>query len=112
MKLRILPGFLPIALWLLIPSDSSAVPDPDDVYWDNSISPSLPGVGGLSGQGQVLASIVYDGKLIVGGNFETAGDVIAKGIAAWDGSSWSALGTGVSFEVEALTVYTYKSYHC
>jgi hypothetical protein len=35
------------------------------------------------------------GKLYAGGYFFTAGGVIANGIAVWDGSSWSALGSGM-----------------
>ena len=59
---------------------------PDDVYWDNSISPSIPGVDGT-----INALTVYDGKLIVGGNFIIAGDIVAYAIAAWDGDNWFSL---------------------
>ena len=38
--------------------------DPDDIYWDNSISPSVAGVGG-----RVYAATVYEGRLIIGGDF-------------------------------------------
>jgi hypothetical protein len=77
--------------------------DPDDIYWDNSISPSIPGVNG-----PVLAATVYDGKLIVGGRFTAAGSVMASCIAAWDGSSWSALGSGMNGQVRVLTTYESK----
>src|SRR5688572_27565773 len=43
--------------------------------------------------------------LVVGGSFTIAGDVLAARIATWDGTSWSALGTGMSGTVSALTVY-------
>lgn len=48
--------------------------------------------------------------LYAGGVFLTAGGVSANRIAKWNGTSWSALGTGVSFsgtipEVEALIVF-------
>jgi hypothetical protein len=60
----------------------------------------------------VLALCVYDGKLIAGGNFTTAGGVAANQIAAWDGSNWSPLGSGMSEDnhpaVLALTVYDGK----
>jgi hypothetical protein len=36
------------------------------------------------------------GKLYVGGSFATAGAVSANNIAKWDGSNWSALGSGMS----------------
>src|SRR5262245_58935348 len=37
-----------------------------------------------------------NGDLVAGGKFTTAGAVIANNIARWDGSSWSALGTGMA----------------
>ena len=50
-------------------SASSASPaDPDDIYWDNSISPSIPGV-----DGRVSALAVYDSNLIAAGQFTAAG---------------------------------------
>ncbi len=75
----------------------------DDVYWDNSISPSIPGVNRA-----VYALTVYDNHLIAGGLFTTAGGIPASRIAAWNGTSWSALGTGMNREVFALTVYDNK----
>ena len=82
-------------------SASSASPsDPDDIYWDNSISPSLLGVDGT-----VYALAVYDSNLIAAGGFTTAGGVSANYIAAWDGTSWSALAKGMNSFVRALTVH-------
>ena len=44
--------------------------------------------------------------LYAGGTFEFAGGLPAKGIAKWDGTSWSALGSGVDREdVRALAVF-------
>ena len=74
--------------------------DPDDVYWDNSMSPSVAGVGPSAS-----AATVYDGRLIVGGGFVAAGDVAANYIASWDGNSWSPLGQGMNDDVSALTLY-------
>jgi len=53
----------------------------------------------------VCGLTVYDGKLIAGGDFFTAGGVAANRVASWDGSSWSPLGSGMSSWVNALTVY-------
>ncbi len=39
---------------------ASTAGNPDDSYWDNSLSSSIPGVNG-----DVFALVVYDGKLIV-----------------------------------------------
>ena len=43
--------------------------------------------------------------LYAGGNFTTAGGVPADRIAKWDGTQWSALGSGVNNCVRALTVF-------
>jgi hypothetical protein len=83
-----------------IVASSAAQDNPDDVYWDNSIA--LAG-GGLNGP--VSAMTVYDGKLIVAGGFTTAGGNPANHIAAWDGSSWSPLGSGVDQGCWPLIVY-------
>ncbi len=42
--------------------------------------------------------------LYAGGSFTTAGGVSASYIAQWNGSSWSALGSGMNGIVEALAV--------
>ena len=42
--------------------------------------------------------------LFAGGYFTTAGGTAATNIAQWDGSSWSALGSGANNEVDALAV--------
>jgi len=44
-----------------------------------------------------------NGDLVVGGRFGTAGGLSVNNIARWDGTSWSALGSGVAGEVHALT---------
>jgi hypothetical protein len=36
----------------------------------------------------------YNGELIVGGNFNNIGGLVANGIAKWNGISWSTLGQG------------------
>ena len=56
----------------------------------------------------VRALTTYDNKLVAGGGFTTAGEVSANRIASWDGTSWSALGTGTSGSISALTVYQSK----
>lgn len=42
------------------------------------------------------------GDLVVAGNFDGAGGLVANNVARWDGSSWQALGTGVPGNVAAL----------
>ncbi|QYU66619.1 hypothetical protein J4558_16775 [Leptolyngbya sp. 15MV] len=51
--------------------------------------------GGMGGSVFALA-VLPSGDLVAGGNFATAGDVSASNIARWNGSSWSALGSGVT----------------
>lgn len=65
-----------------------------------------PGVNG-----EVLAMAVYDDgagsgpALYVGGYFSMAGGLSANSIAKWNGSDWSALGSGVDGAVLSLTVF-------
>lgn len=40
------------------------------------------------------ALTIFDGNLIVGGNFDAVAGVAAEGVARWDGANWSALGDG------------------
>lgn len=82
-----------------------------------SAPPSLPGIstrylpmvisssqdtgwaGGfnLPGMDENVYATVFapDGSLFVGGQFTTAGDVVAKGIARWNGTTWHSLGSGI-----------------
>ena len=77
----------------------------DGTTWQALAGPSGP--VGLRGAGAALA-VFDDGSgpaLYVGGAFTTAGDVTASRIARWDGTSWSALGTGMNANVVALEVF-------
>jgi len=47
---------------------------------------------------------VYNGKLFAGGYFTTAGGSPASYIAAWNGSSWSPLGSGTDYGIYSLAV--------
>ena len=63
--------------------------------------------GGLNTTVRALA--VSDTNLYVGGDFTTAGSspsptITANRIAMWNGSAWSALGTGAGITVKALAV--------
>ncbi len=63
--------------------------------------------------GEVRTAITADlgtgSKLYCGGSFEIVGTTAARRVAAWDGTTWSALGTGVglptSGRVDALALY-------
>lgn len=54
--------------------------------------------------------LVHNGLLYVCGNFQQAGGVQVNGVAAWDGSAWSALGAGFNSTVYALGVYNNELY--
>jgi hypothetical protein len=79
------------------------VPAQNIAKW-NGVAWSALGSGiDLSG---VFALAVFDDgggrALYAGGSFATAGGVPAKNIAKWNGSIWSALGSGVNSDVRAL----------
>jgi hypothetical protein len=65
---------------------------------------SAPGANG-----RVSCEVVFDDgtgpALYVGGQFSSVGDARANRIAKWNGSSWSALGSGSGQEVSALAVF-------
>lgn len=67
-------------------------------------------VGDAGNVGAVFALAVFDDglgggpKLIAGGNFTLLGGVPVSRIAAWDGVTWSPLGSGTNAVVTALAV--------
>src|ERR1041385_9078860 len=61
---------------------------------------------GAGVNGPVRAVTTFDGDLIVGGQFGTAGGVPGTFvIARWDGAKWSPLGTGMNGAVYSLTTF-------
>ncbi|HEX5051724.1 MAG TPA: hypothetical protein VFZ65_08135 [Planctomycetota bacterium] len=48
---------------------------------------------------------VHNGALVVGGQFDRAGGLVANNIAQWNGTAWSALGNGSFATVFALESY-------
>ncbi|MFH0980928.1 MAG: hypothetical protein V2A79_05255, partial [Planctomycetota bacterium] len=67
------------------------------------------GMGLWGGGPDVYALTVFDDgtgpALYAGGRFTTAGGVTANWIAKWNGTQWSALGSGMNTLVYALTVF-------
>jgi hypothetical protein len=57
----------------------------------------------------VYALTEFNGELIAGGSFTTAGGTNCMRIARWDGNTWQPLGSGMGGpeypNVQALTVY-------
>lgn len=67
-------------------------------------SPLSTGITGGLGQIEAMA-IGADGALYIGGPFALAGGIAnTQGIAKWDGSVWTPLGTGMNGSVYALAV--------
>lgn len=77
---------------------------------DNSLAGFDPASGtwvslglGLQSANTVHAvSVLPDGSLVVGGDFRRVGPEQLKYIARWNGTSWTALGTGIDGPVFAL----------
>ncbi|MDO7875411.1 T9SS type A sorting domain-containing protein [Hymenobacter sp. ASUV-10] len=77
--------------------------------WDGSIWQPLGAGSGNGLYGETTAVAVGpNGNVYVGGNIGKAGNVLANGVACWNGSSWSSLGAGTANGivgwVEALAV--------
>ncbi len=60
----------------------------------------------LNGTDSSANAVVSDGlgNIYVGGSFRVINNIVANGIAKWDGTSWSALGSGVNGSVKAIAV--------
>ncbi len=86
-----------------LPSSKSPQDDPDDVYWESINSPPS-----LDFQGEINVLTVFDGKLVVGGEFDAIDGMSANSAAAWDGTKWTALGKGIHGSVYALAVFGNK----
>ena len=75
--------------------------------WDGTRWSALG--AGIDGAGYVLSLATFDDgggpALYAGGRFLSAGGGDAKRVAKWDGSSWSALGSGTDWSVNALALF-------
>ena len=105
------------------PQVASDMPDPetltvkvnsaeplDPVRMDLTVSDAnWSSMGGIPGVDGIVSEAVVDGSgnLYIGGEFHLAGSVIANHVAQWNGSAWTALGSGLvgsSPHVSALAV--------
>ena len=71
-----------------------------DANWVN-MGFALENPPGTNGSVYAVA-MDWEGNLYVGGSFTEAGGVPASRIAKWDGTAWSALGSGLNNTVHAL----------
>ncbi len=55
-----------------------------------------------------IMTFAFDGqgRLIVGGAFEKIGNIAVNNIARWNGTHWESLGSGVSFLVQTIVMFT------
>ena len=69
--------------------------------WDGSSWHALGSDGGVGvDEGGVWALTVWNGNLIAGGKFITAGGQVVNGILRWDGATWHPLASGDAVGVE------------
>ena len=66
---------------------------------------SMGGIYSVNGE---VEAVVADGfgNLYAGGTFTIAGEVFATNIAKWNGSSWSALGSGIGGSASSGSVWS------
>jgi trimeric autotransporter adhesin len=78
----------------------------------SALGTGLKGTGNYNGAVYALAA--YDSVLYVGGDFDTAGNNPVSFIAQWNGSTWAAVGTGLSKYiiswVTCMTIYNRSLY--
>jgi len=65
----------------------------------------LPGHHACGIDGEVRAVVAWNGGYAVAGEFQAAGETLARNVAWWDGAVWHPLGEGIAAEISALTVY-------
>jgi hypothetical protein len=74
--------------------------------WDGTQWSALAtGIHASPWRPSVSALTVHGGRLIAAGYFTSAGGVPVSNVAAWDGSGWNPLGSGINEEVLALQSY-------
>jgi hypothetical protein len=72
-----------------------------------SLNSGMPGVNAFdSSSTSAVTSVLVDGSgnLYIGGGFSFVGEVAANRVAKWNGSSWSALGSGTDNFVRSLAI--------
>ncbi len=73
----------------------------DLARWDGTNWYTIPTSGGLS---MIESMTIYNGELYVGGYFSSIDSVPVQNIAKFDGTTWSAVGGGLSSDVFCLYV--------
>jgi hypothetical protein len=86
-----------LLLLTLIPLWSLSAALPGNEAWSDKFF--LPGL-----DGGVTAVALSGTDVIAAGNFKFADGLRVNHIARWDGSSWSAFGSGIPYEINGITV--------
>ncbi len=73
------------------------------VGWDPVDESFFPLGTGVSGY--VKDMVVFEGDLVVMGWFSEAGGCPVNNVARWDGTSWSAVGNGIPYVADGITVF-------
>jgi hypothetical protein len=77
----------------------------------SALGSGFSGGNGYFGPWPCVSALAVSGSILyAGGNFTKAGGVSANYIAQWNGSSWSAIGSGLNGSVDALAVSGGKLY--
>jgi trimeric autotransporter adhesin len=97
---RIVSLFLSVSLALVLVA-SAVSADPGDEFWSSLFSHST------DLDGPIHAMTMFDGDVIVGGDFTLAGNVELHNVARWDGTGWRPFGHGLSeaYRIDALIEY-------
>jgi hypothetical protein len=90
-------NFLLYMVILLLSSGATVAAVPGDENWAD-----LFGQAELEGDILAMASTPSQTQMYVGGNFARAGELTLNGVALWDGTSWSSLGTGANAGVDGI----------
>jgi len=106
------PGLLEyntLYYWKIVAYDNNGGSTSSDVWNFTTTAGDLAGTwellsAGIDSDGWVNALSIYENNLIAGGYFTEAGFATANNIAAWNGVSWSEMGSGASDDVNALAV--------
>ena len=95
-------GFLVAMLAVVLTVSHARAEGSDDSWWNGFTRPGA--------NGDVHASILFDGDLVIAGNFSVVGERFANRIARWDGTNWHAMGEGMNQPVRALAVHDGELY--
>ena len=93
-------SYLLLLAVLLASGSTNAVPNLTDAEWIRLNTGDYPGTNGV-----INAVARYRENIYVGGCFSKAGNVEAANVAKWNGSTWSALGSGITANGYLIPVY-------